>query len=74
MIEAIVEKQIYLMKKFNDVRLSEVFVENRIKKFHQRDELHKSVEIKDKMKKELNKTKKKIKKKLTHLKELISKE
>ena len=73
MIEAIVEKEIYLLKEFNDARLNETFAENRIKKFHQRAELSRSTEMKNEMKKEFNEMKKKIDEKLTHLKELISK-
>ena len=74
MTEAIAEKKIYLLKEFNDARLNETFVENRIKKFHQRAELSRSIEMKNEMKKELSEMKKKINERLTHLKKLISKE
>ena len=70
----IVEKEIYLLKEFNNARLNEIFVENRIKKFYQHAELSKSTEMKNEVKKELSEMKKEIEKKLTHLKELISKE
>ena len=74
MTEVIAEKEIYLLKEFNDARLSETFAENRIKKFHQRVELSRNTEMKNEMRKEFNEMKKKINEKLTHLKELISKE
>ena len=73
MIEAIAEKEIYLLKKLNDARLNETFVENRIKKFHQRVELSENTEVKNEMKEEFSEMKKKINERLTHLKELISK-
>ena len=73
-IEAIVEKKIYLLKELDDVRLNETFVENRIKEFYQHVELHKSIEVKDEIKEELNEMKEEINEKLTHLKERISKE
>ena len=39
------------MKKLDDNKLNENFVENRIKKFHQRVELSRSEKIKNEMKK-----------------------
>ena len=65
--KAIVEKEIYLLKKLDDSELNDIFAKNRIKKFHQRVELSKSAEIKIDVKERINE-------KLTHLKELISKE
>ena len=50
-IEAIVEKRTYLFKKLNNNELNETFVENWIKKFHQRVELSRSEKIKNEMKK-----------------------
>ena len=72
-MEAIVEKEIYLLKELDDARLNETFVENQIKKFHQRVELFKNVEMKNEMKKKFNEIKEKINERSTHLKELISK-
>ena len=54
--------------------MNETFVENRIKKFYQRVELSKSIEMKDEKRKELSEMKEEINERLTHLKELISKE
>ena len=73
MTEAIVEKEIYLLKELNDARLNETFAENRIKKFHQRVKLSRSIEMKNEMRKEFSEMKKKIDERLTHLKKLISK-